>query len=99
VAEVGERRARVWRLYMATSRIGFTSNQIQIHQVLGVRVDRQGDSGNPPRPSWRRLGEPAAVVRASGRRYDSTGSVLSETGSLETPTPTGQLTPVPPSPQ
>ena len=94
VAEVGERRARVWRLYMAVSRIGFTSNQIQIHQVLGVRVDPQGHSGNPPRPSWAHGERPAAVVRASGRRYDSTGSVPSETGSADTPNPTGQETPV-----
>jgi cyclopropane-fatty-acyl-phospholipid synthase len=52
VAEVGERRARVWRLYMAMSRVGFDLNRIQIHQILGVRVTPDGDSGMPPRPSW-----------------------------------------------
>jgi cyclopropane-fatty-acyl-phospholipid synthase len=52
VAEVGEVRARVWRLYIATSRLGFERNRVQIHQVLGVRVGRSGSSGNPPRPSF-----------------------------------------------
>jgi cyclopropane-fatty-acyl-phospholipid synthase len=53
VAEVGKRRARAWRLYIATSRIGFDLNHIQIHQTLGVRVDAAGRSGMPLRPSWR----------------------------------------------
>ena len=33
-------------------------------------------------------------VERLGATYDSTGSVLSETGSAETPNPTGQDTPV-----
>ena len=52
VAEVGERRARVWRLYMAASRVGFDINSIQLHQVLGAKVDDNGDSGMPLRPDW-----------------------------------------------
>jgi len=52
VTEVGERRARVWRLYMAISRIGFDLNRIQIHQILGVRVSSTGRSGMGLRPSW-----------------------------------------------
>ncbi|MFL6136362.1 MAG: class I SAM-dependent methyltransferase [Frankiaceae bacterium] len=39
VAEVGEPRARVWRLYMAGSQVGFESNSIQLHQVLAVKLD------------------------------------------------------------
>jgi cyclopropane-fatty-acyl-phospholipid synthase len=54
VAEVGERRARVWRLYMALSRVGFQVNRVQIHQVLGVRLSRDGSSGMPLRPDWGR---------------------------------------------
>jgi cyclopropane-fatty-acyl-phospholipid synthase len=51
VAEVGLGTARVWALYLAGSRIGFETNQIQLHQVLAVKtVD--GDSGMPLRPSW-----------------------------------------------
>jgi len=44
VAEVGDGTARVWRLYMAGSRLGFERNQIQLHQVLGVRL---GEAGSP----------------------------------------------------
>jgi cyclopropane-fatty-acyl-phospholipid synthase len=52
VAEVGEGTARVWRLYMAGSRLGFDRNQIQLHQVLAGKLDRQGTSGMPLRPDW-----------------------------------------------
>jgi len=54
LTEVGERRARIWRLYMAISRVGFDLNRIQIHQILGVRLTSDGQSGMPPRPSWER---------------------------------------------
>jgi cyclopropane-fatty-acyl-phospholipid synthase len=52
VDEVGEERARVWRLYMAACRLGFERNNIQLHQVLGVRPDDRGDSFMPLRPRW-----------------------------------------------
>ncbi|MBV9313531.1 MAG: class I SAM-dependent methyltransferase [Pseudonocardia sp.] len=52
VAEVGEQRARVWRLYMAGSQVGFERNNIQLHQVLGVRLDDRGRSSMPLRPDW-----------------------------------------------
>jgi len=52
VAEVGERRARVWRLYMAASRVGFDLNNIQLHQVLAVKPKEHGVSGMPLRPTW-----------------------------------------------
>ncbi len=52
VAEVGLARARVWRLYLAGSRLGFERNSIQLHQVLGVRLDSQGGSQMPLRPDW-----------------------------------------------
>jgi cyclopropane-fatty-acyl-phospholipid synthase len=46
VAEVGESRARVWRLYLAGSRLGFVQRRIELHQVLAVKtVD--GFSGMP----------------------------------------------------
>jgi cyclopropane-fatty-acyl-phospholipid synthase len=56
VAEVGEPIARVWRLYMAGSRLGFDRNVIQLHQVLGVKLDTDGESRMPLRPDW----EPSA---------------------------------------
>ncbi|MBC3191450.1 class I SAM-dependent methyltransferase [Pseudonocardia sp. C8] len=49
VAEVGLGRARVWRLYMAASRLGFEMNNIQLHQVLGVKLHADGSSGFPLR--------------------------------------------------
>ena len=38
VDEVGAGIARVWGLYMAGSRLAFECNEIQLHQVLAVRV-------------------------------------------------------------
>ncbi len=52
VAEVGEGTARVWRLYMAGSRLGFDRNQIQLHQILGVKLGQHGEAGMPLRPDW-----------------------------------------------
>ncbi len=52
VQEVGLRRARVWQLYMAASRVGFDINNIQLHQVLGVKLGKGGVSGFPLRPTF-----------------------------------------------
>ena len=56
VAEVGEGRARVWRLYMAASSMNFRIGQIQVHQVLGVKLPEAGaDMGRslmPLRYRW-----------------------------------------------
>jgi cyclopropane-fatty-acyl-phospholipid synthase len=54
VTEAGAARARIWRLYMAGSALGFEAGRLQVHQVLAVRV-RNGASGMPLRPgSWER---------------------------------------------
>jgi cyclopropane-fatty-acyl-phospholipid synthase len=47
VALVGEQRARVWRLYMSGSVVGFVDGGINVHQVLGVVPDDSGASGMP----------------------------------------------------
>jgi cyclopropane-fatty-acyl-phospholipid synthase len=52
VAEAGQHKARIWRLYMASSRFGFDRNTIQLHQFLGVKVHEDGRSGMPLRPDW-----------------------------------------------
>jgi cyclopropane-fatty-acyl-phospholipid synthase len=52
VEEIGPHKARVWRLYMAASRLGFERNEIQLHQVLGVKLDSEGKSGMSLRPTW-----------------------------------------------
>jgi cyclopropane-fatty-acyl-phospholipid synthase len=59
VAEVGEPVARVWRLYMAGSRLGFERNHIQLHQILAVRLGENGRSGMPLRPDWEVVPAPA----------------------------------------
>jgi cyclopropane-fatty-acyl-phospholipid synthase len=58
VPEVGQGTARVWRLYMAGSRLAFERNQIQLHQVLGVKTSERGESGFPLRPAFEPLATP-----------------------------------------
>jgi cyclopropane-fatty-acyl-phospholipid synthase len=53
VALVGEGRARVWRLYMVGSAIGFEDNGITIFQSLGIVPGAEGASGMPrTRDGW-----------------------------------------------
>jgi cyclopropane-fatty-acyl-phospholipid synthase len=52
VDEVGQGTARVWRLYMAGSRLGFDRNHIELHQVLCAKLEADGTSGMPLRPDW-----------------------------------------------
>ena len=51
VAEVGEGRARVWRLYMAACAITFTLGGVSVQQVLAVK-NPDGRSGLPLRPDF-----------------------------------------------
>jgi len=51
VADAGEARARIWRLYMAASALNFEAGRTQVHQVLAVKSDR-GRSGMPLRPAF-----------------------------------------------
>jgi len=51
VADVGLGTAKVWGLYMAGSRVGFETNEIQLHHVLATKtVD--GTSGYPLRHTF-----------------------------------------------
>jgi cyclopropane-fatty-acyl-phospholipid synthase len=54
VAESSLGTARVWRLYMAASRLGFDINMIELHQMLGVKLGPGGMSGMPLRPGFDR---------------------------------------------
>ncbi len=47
VGLVGGARARIWRLYMAGSAVGFEGNRLNVHQVLAVRTDATGESAMP----------------------------------------------------
>jgi cyclopropane-fatty-acyl-phospholipid synthase len=51
VADVGEARARIWRLYIAASAVNFEDGNTQIHQVLGIKADG-GRSGLELRPAF-----------------------------------------------
>ena len=57
VAEVGEGRARVWRLYLAGARVSFEDDWLELHQVLGVK-HTGGAAAMPLRPDW----EPAGLT-------------------------------------
>ena len=53
-------RARVWRLYMAGSALGFQSNRIGVNQVLAVKPGPGGTSGFPrTRRELRWIAEPS----------------------------------------
>ena len=50
---VGEPRAKIWRLYMAGSAVGFEDGGVSIHQVLGVVPTESGQAGMPTtRRDW-----------------------------------------------
>jgi len=51
VEDVGVERARVWRLYMAGSAVGFERRHLEIHQVLCVKPDH-GRSSMALRPDF-----------------------------------------------
>ncbi len=40
-------RARIWRLYMAGSALGFTADRLGVNQILAVKCDEHGHSGMP----------------------------------------------------
>ena len=61
IAEVGPGTARVWRLYMAGSRLGFDRNVVELHQILGVRLEADGESHMPLRPDWESAPAPVAA--------------------------------------
>ncbi|HWE88162.1 MAG TPA: cyclopropane-fatty-acyl-phospholipid synthase family protein [Pseudonocardiaceae bacterium] len=65
VDEVGFGTARVWRLYMAASRLGFDRNDIELHQYLAVKLDGSR-AGMPLRPDW----EPPVVESTDPYRVD-----------------------------
>ena len=75
VAEVGQGTARVWRLYMAGSRLGFERNVVQLHQILGVRLGAGAASGMPFRPDWETA--PARVTSQSTALGHRTSPVTS----------------------
>lgn len=51
VSEVGEGTARVWRLYMAGCVLGFEKDVVQLHQILGTKLEGT-DARMPLRPDF-----------------------------------------------
>ncbi|MGI9595841.1 MAG: class I SAM-dependent methyltransferase [Acidimicrobiales bacterium] len=101
VEEVGEGRARVWRLYMAATSVNFRIGQSQVHQVLGVKTPKSGAGmgrGNMPlRSRWdhdlaqagvRADAEPLDLRDVSAAADDSGGASANGGGS-ESLEPTG----------
>lgn len=52
VAEVGERKARIWKLYLAASEFGFMTNRIELHQFLLTNTTSDGFADLPMRPDF-----------------------------------------------
>ena len=52
VAQVGLRRARIWRLYIAGCVVAFEDGSNEIYQNLAVRPLPNGNSCMPLRPAW-----------------------------------------------
>ena len=52
VAEVGLGTAKAWGLYLSGCSLGFELNDVQLHQVLGVRPHDDGRADFPLRPDW-----------------------------------------------
>jgi cyclopropane-fatty-acyl-phospholipid synthase len=52
VREVGIGTAKVWGIYLAGSRRGFEHNELQLHQVLAVKPEANGDAHFPLHPDW-----------------------------------------------
>jgi cyclopropane-fatty-acyl-phospholipid synthase len=53
VSEVGEARAKIWRLYMAASAVNFEDNHLHVDQVVAVRTPSSGMASVSLRPRWR----------------------------------------------
>ncbi len=69
-ALVGEGRARVWRLYLVGSALGFELGTTQVHQVLAVRTptagSKRGQAGQPLRDVFERRPLSATAPLAHG---------------------------------
>ena len=67
VAEVGEPRARVWRLYLAGARVSFDEDGIELHQVLGTKTEG-GKAAMPLRPDWEEVAASPRFAAGTGER-------------------------------
>lgn len=49
---VGEPTAKLWGMYMAGSEWGFEHNVVQLHQVVGIKLDDDGSRAGVPERRW-----------------------------------------------
>ena len=49
---VGEPTAKLWGMYMAGSEWGFEHNVVQLHQVVGIKLDDAGSRAGVPERRW-----------------------------------------------
>ena len=68
VEDAGLEVARVWRLYMAGSRLAFDQHRLELHQVLGVKPLADGTANMPLRADWEPPGSVSGSASARGRR-------------------------------
>ncbi|MGV3208220.1 class I SAM-dependent methyltransferase [Corynebacterium sp. 11266D000AW] len=52
VSLVGLPTARLWGMYMAGSQWGFEHNIVQLHQVVGIKLDKTGSRCGTPERRW-----------------------------------------------
>jgi cyclopropane-fatty-acyl-phospholipid synthase len=52
VGLVGERRTKIWHLYLTGTAWAFRTGRVQVHQILATRPFADGRSAVPPRPDW-----------------------------------------------
>ncbi|QYH19121.1 class I SAM-dependent methyltransferase [Corynebacterium aquatimens] len=52
VALAGENTAKLWGMYMAGSQWGFEHDVVELHQVLGIKLDSNGSRAGTPERRW-----------------------------------------------
>ena len=52
VALVGENTAKLWGMYMAGSEWGFEHDVVELHQVVGIKLDEDGTRAGTPERRW-----------------------------------------------
>lgn len=52
VAQVGENTAKLWGMYMAGSEWGFEHDVVELHQVVGIKLDEDGTRAGTPERRW-----------------------------------------------
>ena len=49
---VGQNTAKLWGMYMAGSEWGFEHDVVELHQVVGIKLDENGSRAGTPERRW-----------------------------------------------